>query len=110
MAKHYIRQDGIFITKAFSTDFEQPIEGDICVNEDGGRHFNLDLMDERGLPIKKYVDGEILPATPDDLADKIAEYEASLPDPSTTIEARVLTVEENQELTEQAVQEILELM
>jgi len=81
MAKHIIRLDGMFIIKTFSTDFEQPIEGDICVEENGGRHFNLDLRDERGLPTKKYVDGKILDATEADLAVKTAEYEASLPAP-----------------------------
>ena len=99
MAKHIIRLEDIFIIKAFSTDFEQPIEGDIIVEEDGGRHFNLDLIDERGLPTKKYVDGEILDATEADLAVKTAEYEASLPNPNLTqIDINLSLIAENKEL------------
>lgn len=40
--KHYIRvQDGIVI-KGFSDAFETPLETDICINEKGGRHFEID--------------------------------------------------------------------
>lgn len=41
MAKHYIRvrEDGV-ITKIFSSAFEDPKPEDICVNENGDRHFN----------------------------------------------------------------------
>ena len=76
MAEHYIRLDNNNrIIKGFSTDFEQPIDGDICVNEDGGRHFNLELLDERGLPKLKYIDNEIQKTTEEDLKEKIAEIE-----------------------------------
>lgn len=45
MTRHYIRIDNNKnIIKAFSDKFEQPENNDICVNEDGGRHFNLDLL------------------------------------------------------------------
>lgn len=40
--KHYIRVvDGIVI-KGFSDAFEKPLETDICINEKGGRHFEID--------------------------------------------------------------------
>ena len=40
MAKHYIRQDDNgFVIKGFSDIFEQPLETDVCICEDGGRHF-----------------------------------------------------------------------
>ena len=70
MAKHYIRLDGQLITKSFSTDFEEPIQNDICVNEDGGRHFNLDLIDEDGLPKLKYKNKKIVPVVETDVASK----------------------------------------
>lgn len=40
--KHYIRLDeNSNIIHRFSTAFEQPLESDICINEDTGRHFEL---------------------------------------------------------------------
>lgn len=46
MAQHMIRvnEQGRII-KAYSTDFEASVSGDICVAEDGDRHFNLELID-----------------------------------------------------------------
>ena len=42
MAKHYIVADETGrILRGFSDDFEQPTGGAICINEDGGRHFEL---------------------------------------------------------------------
>ena len=78
MAKHYIRLDGIFITKTFSTEVEQPLKTDICVNEDGGRHFNLEIHNFEGLPNLKYIDGEIVPTTEADLQPLIDEMEAEI--------------------------------
>ena len=62
--RHYIRLDleGRII-KGFSDAFEQPIDGDICINEQGGRHFgmfgviNPPLTDMQGIYLYKYVDG-----------------------------------------------------
>ena len=67
MAKHYIRLDGQFLIKTFTTDFEQPIDGDICVNEDGDRHFNLNLYTIDGFPALKWLNSEIIPTTNEDL-------------------------------------------
>jgi enolase len=71
--RHYIRLDGNLIVKAFSDAFEQPEEGDICVNENGGRHFNLDLYREDGLPRYKYdYENElILETTNEDLVKQL---------------------------------------
>lgn len=42
MAKHYvISNDAGHILRGFSDDFEQPDAKAICINEDGGRHFEL---------------------------------------------------------------------
>lgn len=61
MAKHYIRLDEKgYVIKAFSTDFEQAEKGDICVKEDGGRHFNLELFGEDGHPAFKYANGKLV--------------------------------------------------
>ena len=56
--KHYVRLDtNGSIIKAFSDAFEQPEANDICVNEQGGRHFELDsvsnppVINTQGQPI-----------------------------------------------------------
>ena len=70
--KHYIRLDGNFIIKGFSDAFEQPIEGDILLTDQGGRHFVLDgktnpsLFDEDGFSLYKYVAGEVVDAYPEE--------------------------------------------
>jgi hypothetical protein len=47
MAKHYIRIDNNnTIIHNFSTSFEKPLEGDICINESAPRKFFLDKYDE----------------------------------------------------------------
>ena len=67
MNKHYVRLDeNNFIIKGFSDAFEQPLETDICINENGGRHFtmfdeiNPSLQTIDGFQKYKYVNGEIL--------------------------------------------------
>ncbi len=79
--KHYIRLQGNTIVAAFSDAFQQPEKDDICVNEKGTRHFNLDLFTEDtyyklkwdGEKIVEKTKDEIF--TPDVLAD-IADKEA----------------------------------
>ncbi len=74
MNKHYIRLNkNKDITKIFSDAFEQPEKSDICVNENGGRHFNqIDgkyIVNEDGLYIFKY-DGKIVEKTKDEIYTK----------------------------------------
>lgn len=71
--KHYIRvDDQNRIIKGFSDAFEEPLETDICVNEDGGRHFKLNnavnppLTDVEGIYLYKYDNG-IVERTPMEL-------------------------------------------
>ncbi len=59
--KHYIRLDvNNCIMKGFSDAFEQSEEGDICINQEGGRHFELlgqvnpPLFNMKGQPIFVY--------------------------------------------------------
>lgn len=59
--KHYIRLDvNKCIVKGFSDAFEQPEDGDICINQEGNRHFELlgqvnpNLFDGYGCPEYKY--------------------------------------------------------
>jgi len=66
MANHYIRlkQGTNFIEKSFSTDFENPIPGDILIAERSDeRHFNLELMDDDLFFLLKYENGEIISTT-----------------------------------------------
>lgn len=59
--KHYIKLDANnCIIKGFSDAFEQPEETDICINQEGGRHFELlgqvnpSLLDDYGCPEYKF--------------------------------------------------------
>lgn len=76
MSKHYIRlNENNLIIKGFSDDFEQPLDTDICINENGGRHFafvlsdgsegeiNPSLINEFGSYIYKFEDGIVMHLT-----------------------------------------------
>lgn len=90
--KHYIRLDDAGrITHGFSNAFQQPQEGDICINEQGGYQFRLapggeenpTIRDMYGVPLYRY--DESL-ATDDELWRGIVrrpdeEVEADRPEP-----------------------------
>lgn len=94
--KHYIRIDARNrIIHGFSDAFEQPRDGDICVDEQGGRHFELfseinpPLLSELGISLYAWkgnkavkrsdaeiqADIDVLPKSeqPDDLGKIIKE-------------------------------------
>ena len=86
--KHYIRVvDGI-VTKGFSDAFEEPTDTDICINERGGRHFELNgeinppLFDERMCHIYRY-DTELRKATKEELEAEWQAMQPTEPDPTT---------------------------
>lgn len=79
MAKHYIiLDDQKRILRGFSTDFEQPPDGAVCINEDGGRHFvlygveNPSMTDWYGVPLYTFDGAKVL-------ARSAAEIEADKP-------------------------------
>ena len=89
--KHYIRVvDGI-VTKGFSDAFEEPTDTDICINEKGGRHFEIDgvinppMFDEQMCHLYRY-DGKLRKATEDELK---AELEANYVEPVPTAEEQL---------------------
>ncbi|MDF2985741.1 MAG: hypothetical protein K0R50_1251 [Eubacterium sp.] len=65
MAKHYIRLDlNNNIVKGFSDDFEEPSDTDICINEKGERHFEINgkinpVLFENGIYKFKWEDGHV---------------------------------------------------
>ena len=70
MAKHYIiTDDSGRILRGFSDDFEQPQDGAICINEDGGRHFELNsvinppMTDCNGVSLYKIDGGKVVART-----------------------------------------------
>ena len=78
MAKHFIITDESGrILRGFSADFEQPTDGAICINEDGGRHFELNgvinppMMDYNGVALYKLDGNKVIERTQEELdADK----------------------------------------
>ncbi|OXM17317.1 hypothetical protein [Paenibacillus herberti] len=57
----YIRAnvDGLVVL-GYTTGFEQPQPGDIPVSGQSGRHFNIPLTNERGQPIYKIVNSNMV--------------------------------------------------
>ena len=102
MAKHYIVTDEAGrILRGFSDDFEQPTDGAICINEDGGRHFDLNgvvnppLTDYNGVPLYKLDGGKIVARTQEELdADKPVATPAittpSIEDRTSALESALL--------------------
>ncbi|NHN31119.1 hypothetical protein G9U52_14870 [Paenibacillus sp. S3N08] len=79
--KHYIRiNENSLIIKRFSSAFEQPEGGDICVNEDGGRHYNDPVTNERGQYDRQWIYEEDGPRSQTDLD---AEWDTRPPAPPT---------------------------
>ena len=80
--KHYIRLDGTKIIKGFSDAFEQPQIGDICINENGDRHFmigdviNPAVNNEQGIALYKYEGGKVAERTEQEIE---ADRPASVP-------------------------------
>ncbi|WP_010500672.1 hypothetical protein [Paenibacillus elgii] len=95
--KHYVRTDAAgIVIHGFSSAFEAPEQTDICIDGNGGRHFTLQLRNERGQFRCRYEKGTLAergqteldaewaarppaPPTPDDLRDqRIADLEIAL--------------------------------
>lgn len=72
------------IIKGFSDAFEQPQEGDICINEEGQRHFELfgqinpALTNDQGIALYKW-DGEVKQRTAEEIQKDIDDLQPILP-------------------------------
>lgn len=94
--KHYIRLDEQNrVVYGFSTIFDTPLKTDICINEDGGRHFELfgvvnpPLLDMQGINLYKYENGKVIERTPEEIQ---ADVDAK-PKPPLSLEARMAAAE-----------------
>jgi hypothetical protein len=102
MAKHYIIIDELGrVLRGFSGDFEQPNVGAICINEDSGRHFELNgvinppMTDYNGVPFYKFDGDEVVKRTQEELdADKPVATPAittpSIDDRTSALESALL--------------------
>lgn len=71
--KHYIRTNSDNnITHGFSDAFEKPQDGDILINEQGGRHF--ELFGQRTVPLTK----EGIPASKWDGREAVMRTESEI--------------------------------
>lgn len=101
MNKHYIRLHETNIIKGFSDAFETPLETDICINEDGGRHFELNgvinppLQDENGCCLYRCVNGIIETKTCEELE---AEHALQPEPPLTELQKMDLDIQTNYEM------------
>jgi hypothetical protein len=72
MNKHYDRlNEKSHLILAFSDAFQEPLETDICVNEDGGRHCNTNIFREDGFPKYKYVNGKRVETSDSDFTQEL---------------------------------------
>lgn len=114
MSKHYIRIDqNNRIIKGFSDDFEEPMETDICINEDGGRHFeflgniNPTLINSEYIYIYKYENGEVLQRTENEIEQDLATlHEASQNESVLSIEDLKRQLQEDKIQTQLAIAEL----
>lgn len=95
MAKHYIAIDEAGrILRGFSDDFEQPTDGAICINEDGGRHFELNgvinqpMTDYNGVPLYKFDGKQVVERTQEEMDADVMQ----IPSPPT-LEERTSALE-----------------
>lgn len=110
--KHYIRLDTENrIIKGFSDAFEQPIDGDICINKQGGRHFELLgvvnplLMDMQGIYLYKYVDGVIKERTTEEIQADINKIVVPISE-MDLLKAQLKAETERREFVEECIAEI----
>ena len=88
--KHYIRTDADNrVIHAYSTSFEQPVDGDILINDQGGRHVEINgetnptLRDMHGISLYKWDEkAGILKRSEQSIN---ADYQASLQTPQARI-------------------------
>ncbi|MCG8401359.1 MAG: hypothetical protein MJA84_07150 [Firmicutes bacterium] len=95
---HYIKlDDQNRIVKGFSNAFEQPEITDICINEHGGRHFELNgqinppLFNNQGIPLYKWDGTQVIERTQQEIQSDI---DALPPAPKTELEILRETVDQ----------------
>ena len=95
MAKYYVIIDESGrILRGFSDDFEQPDANAICINEDGGRHFELNgvinppMVDYNGTPLYKLDGGKVVERTQEEL-----DVDKPVIVPIPTLDERLAAVE-----------------
>lgn len=96
--KHYIRlNEAGIVVHGFSSAFEEPLEGDIEIPGEHGRHFQLQLTDARGQFIYTIVNGAMVARTQ---AELDVEWNSRPAPPKTELE---LVKAENAQLTTQII-------
>lgn len=89
--KHYIRIENDIVIHGFSDAFEQPQAGDLALSGEFGRHFQLNIRNDRGQFRYKLVEGQM---TERGQAELDTEWNARPPAPPSPLEAQILTVDE----------------
>lgn len=89
--KHYITFPPVevgetaIILDGFSTAFKEPLIGDVCINEQAERQFNLlgadnpQLTNLNGCHLYRYENGQVRKATDAELTAELTEIEANKP-------------------------------
>lgn len=113
--KHYISIDDRFlIVDGFSTAFRDPVETDICINDQGTYQFRLfadgpqnpSLVDNDGIPLYAYINEKIVERTD----EEIEHDRKNLPPKDPTLASRVQELEAQNEMLMQCLLEMSELV
>lgn len=106
--QHYVRVDAnSIVVYGFTTGFEQPQPGDILLPNEDGRHFRIELRNERGQFRYKYIGGAMVDRTQTELD---AEWDARPPAPETDAEKIARLEADNETLKSQNSEIILTLV
>jgi hypothetical protein len=94
--RHYIRiNDSGYIIKGFSDAYEAPEDTDICINEQGGRQFEIlgivttSMANRESCYLFKYENGEVRKATEAEIQEQRAAIPPSPPDEITMLKEQL---------------------
>lgn len=99
MAKHYVITDEFgLVLRGFSDDFELPGVNAICINEDGGRHFELNgvinpmMMNCNGAALYRFDGLTVVARTQEELNDaqRATACGPSIEDRTSALESALL--------------------
>lgn len=106
--RHYITVDERGrITDGFSDAFREPMDTDICINEQGGYQFRLFpggrenpmLSVENGIPLYKYEGGAVVMRSADEIAADIANIPVPEVEPTEEEDTSAMLIDHEYRLT-----------
>jgi|GEM_PF-6037569 len=110
--QHYVRVVGGMVVHGFSSAFESPRPGDICIDGDAPRHFQRQLINDAGQYLYKWQGDEIVLRDSAELENELSDLPPAPPTPDQRIEqleAENAKLKSDNLMTLEAVAEVYEL-